>query len=345
MTVNRLWYTEGNTALADVSSSAQVAKSLLLALMRLPLGLTTGDRGVNGAPPSGSKSVHFSSCDSSTVSTTVGSGGNLITDVTKVVRGSGGSVRSWGVIRLPSTCTALAVPWYFGWHYNGGSDGTYELFMSKTAPTGGTTTARPTATDEVAMTAALFTDLTASSHRAHLITDALGNFVVLFSQGGKCHTEIHMLAFEGPDADDQFPICMGVTSAIGTRGAIENGTNYLNTSGRDTQNGLHMRSPTGSQIAISAEGTAIMTPGNTSWFTRVTKNQGSGLLDMLDCPVWFYSSSGAASGIRGKLPDWRMVSNATAVGDFLLSDDLSPVREHIITGNVGIPCGGTTLLF
>lgn len=345
MALDRLWYTEGNTALADVSTSAQVAKSLLLDLMQLPTGLVTGDRGVNGAPPSGSKSVHFASCDSSSVSTIVGSGGNLITDVSKVVRGSGGSVRSWGVIRLPSTCTALGVPWYFGWHYNGGSDGTYELFMSKTAPTGGTTTARPTATDEVAMTAPVFTDLTASTHRAHLITDALGNFVVLFAQGGKCHTEIHMLAFQDQDDDDQFPMCMGVTSAIGTRGAIENGTNYLNSSGRDTQNGLHMRSPTGSQIAVSAEGTAIMAPGNSSWFTRLTKNQGSGLLDMIDCPVWFYSSTGPASGLRGKLPDWRMVSNATAVGDFLLSDDPSPVREHIITGNVGIPCGGTVLLF
>lgn len=346
MSIGRLWYGEGNCALDDVSDSAHVAKSILFAIKALVVGTKTGTNGINGAVPAGAKYLHDQSCDSASVSTTVGPGGDLWTgtfDATKIVRNNAG-VHSWWVGKCPTGISAIGVPFYFGMDYNGGGDGIFTMFWSKTRPTGGTTSARPTAADEWVLSgSSSLSDLTAAAHRCHWITDANGGSFILFSRNGKVHTAvIPIMPFEGPESSDVFPVCGMIISSTTTRGAFDASQEWISPSGKDSNFGIHMRSPSGSVVAGNGEGNGIAPFGPTGWHARTTVNEGSGKLDRVNCLVNFYNSSPPTGAVRGAMPDWKQVNSAKAIGSF---DPISGTAERVIVGNAAVPCAGIALLF
>lgn len=345
MALGRNWYGEGNCALDDVSTSALVAKSILFAIKALVVGTKTGTNGTLGAVPAGAKYLHDQSCDSAATSTTTGPGGDLWTaafDATKIVRNNAG-VHSWWVGKCPSGISAIGVPFYFGIDYNGGSDGIFTMFWSKTRPTGGTTSARPTATDEwVLASTSTISDLTAAAHRCHWITDANGGSLILFSRNGKVHTACcPIMPFDSPDPTDLFPVCGMLISSTTTRGAFDSSQQWISAAGRDGSYGIHMRSPSGSVVAAAGEGTGVGAFGPTGWHSRTNVNEGSGKLDRLNCLVNFFNSSGPVGAVRGSMPDWKQVNSAKAVGSF----DPVAGNERVIVGNAAVPSAGIALLF
>lgn len=96
-------------------------------------------------------------------------------DASKIVRGSGGAIHSWVVLRSPSLGGSN---WYLTLDFNTGSNQTWGVILSKAAPTGGLITARPTATDEWVPNAAyqVWSGTTAGSARHSISLTTRGDF-------------------------------------------------------------------------------------------------------------------------------------------------------------------------
>ena len=119
------------------------------------------------------------SCDSTQVKT---DGTDLLVTYANVVRSTSG-VRSWAVLVSPS---ALG-PIYWTMVANGTSDrAMWNWYASKIAPTGGTTSAHPTAADQTEFPANTYlNDNTASASRFHGGLSSRGDFVVMASKNGQ----------------------------------------------------------------------------------------------------------------------------------------------------------------
>lgn len=342
MALSRLWYVEGNCALDDVSTTTRVYQSMLFAMKAFLKGEKTGTNGTSGSVPAGAKWTHYSSSDSVSTSLVTDLIGSTF-DASKIVLGNGGTPHSWWVGRCPTSLTALGIPFYFGWSTTS-SIGVFDFFCSKTAPSGGTISARPTSVDEWKyQSACTIADVTAAAHRAHWVVDANGNSTIDFSRAGIVHTSMSpLMGFATPVAGDLFPICSYFSAQAAGRGALRDDQQVMSASGHDGAAGFNMRSPDGSrrvEDGINA-GTGIITPRNSTWLGRTTTNNGSGLLDALSCPIWYYDN--VLGGIRGFMPDWYVVNTSKAVGDFLPAGAPS---ERVIVGNIAKPNGGATLLF
>lgn len=341
-TLRRPYYAAGDCALADVSSSPNVVRSYLLGISQILLGVLTGTNGTTGAPPGGALFTHQRSCNSLAVS----GGANLWITIADVVRGTGGAVRSWFCGKSNDNFMRNGQPVYFCVAYDTGNDSQYSLVMARHPFTGGSTTARATSISEFFYeNACTMSDVTAAAHRLHWVTDANGSGTIKLSRNGIVHTALSFLAFDDPDATDEYPFCMVYTSIASGRGAGSASEQILSAAGKDGAAGVHMRSPTGDQVASSSANAGIISVRQSGWYDRTQKNSGSGLQDVLPCPVYFYGNTGPALATRGTLPDWSQCNSASPVGGFELSDDLVPVRERVYWGNLLTPCGSYQLHF
>lgn len=149
-------------------------------------------------------------------------------DPTKLVRASGAVAHSWIVLKSPNFTAGgiTATPFYMTVQYNGTLDNQAIYVFSKAAPTGGSITARPTATDEWvhSPTQGQVNDNTTGAMRFNgwLATD--GNFAFAGIKAGQTNepfvTQIfHVLS--NADASDLYPatsLMLYTTSGFVTAG-------------------------------------------------------------------------------------------------------------------------------
>lgn len=202
-TFAKTWVTDGNRVPGDQSTEAQLCKWTLWWMKSI---LT--NTGLGLAANAGAWSVYYS-CDSVTAGT-ANDGVDRWTatfDGTKIIRASGAVAHSWMVLKSPSGLGSG--PWYLIIQYNTTSDWLCNFIFCKAAPTGGSTTARPTSTNEWSpFTAQQFVNGTLANHHHHgnLATD--GSVDLFLSKDGSGFAEFGFMfqAQLSPKSSDVAPV-------------------------------------------------------------------------------------------------------------------------------------------
>ncbi len=186
MANEKTWYTWTDYPCPDVSSVAGQLKSFMWILKAMLKGEITGPNvGPEGAAPSSSNWTVYYSCDGATAGTAndgVDRWGATY-DATKLVTTTAAAAHSWMVVKSP----AALGPYYLCLDLVSANASWGNIAFAKTAFTGGTTTARPTSTDEVTWLAGQMVDSNPWSvpgGRYHRCIDANGNFWLFSSKNG-----------------------------------------------------------------------------------------------------------------------------------------------------------------
>ncbi len=164
----RSWYVDPNRN-ADNTSAANMAKWVAWYHTAFPLGLIGGATGAGVWAP-------YYSCDSVTAGTAgdgVNRWGGGTFDATKIVGNTAGNAHSWFTLFHATLGIYLTVD------CNTVANSTIGIAVSKAAPTGGTTTARPTATDEWTYTAQQITEAANNAHKYNGILSTTGDFWIV----------------------------------------------------------------------------------------------------------------------------------------------------------------------
>lgn len=306
MALSKVWYTSANRAQDDVSTTARVASSILFALKGFLMGHLTGTAGPDGQPPASSNWTLTSSSDGVTASAADNLGAGTYT-AGKWVRAPAGVAHSWYVLKSPTTM--LDQPWFLLVDWGTASDQTVNLAISKNAFTGGTTTARPTATNESIFTAQTFAEATAAAGKCHFASDANGSFWFAASRNGTGMAQFALSVQELVDARSSGDVARVIalahqaTSGVGApelstgtptwRGHISDGTTAINSS-------------TGRFLAC--------TIGGVSWSGQITAtNPMDSKVDELPM-AYIFDLTTSHVGLRGRLPDVWYCGNPVANG-------------------------------
>lgn len=274
--------------IANVScSSGAYATWLLKACLCGELTLyKVGTVPVSSPSIQGKWTVH-QSCDGSSVS-----GTDLWTGPA-VAYGASPTPHAWVVLESPSNLGPL----YFCIDMNNASSGRASFALSRTAPTGGTTTDRPTAADEISWLSdddgKLGNDLS-SSVRAFFGMNELGEFYFFTSYNdlGTFYFRCVIKGLVGTKQYDAFPVIAIVTNLALTKNAISPGTTSI--AKTRTQNNLANRSVSisflGNSSATSASSLYLMDKVSLEWASYQ--------------PLWFVNNVNSYS-IRGSWTDVR----------------------------------------
>lgn len=206
MSRTRTWYSDTDVPLPDVSTAAKANHSAIWAFLSVLFGQTTGTHGPEGAAPSTANHTLDLSSNSLVAGAAdhlhVVSGGFTDGDW---VRAAAGSVHSWVAGHSNEGL-------YWCLDYATGSDQTINMYFSDTAFTGGSTTARPTATHEWLLVNANATSTIWSNNalagKVHVCRDTNGGFNLLVSQNGQVPTPgcwIHAAKLDFTCAADTCP--------------------------------------------------------------------------------------------------------------------------------------------
>jgi len=348
MALSRLYYTQAECSLDNVSSTVLAYKSMVYGVLAFLLGLKTGTTGTSGAPPVGSRWVMDHSCDS-VVAGTGGDGvnrwGATFDDTKLVVSASGATAKSWAVLSSPVALTALGVPFYLTIGMQGGASGFY-MAISKTLPSGGTVNVIPTATDTLVLwnSSQTFADVTAAAHKMHYVTAANGAFHISIDRTlqAKAHTFLGVWDFSGPEiTGDLAPIGVFFCSETGTRGAPGSTSqmvagNGYNTGAVASGSGFGARSRANDAVPSTASGAGPMFPGNLNWFTLNHQNPDA-RQEAIGVRYMWQNTSNLQSYIKGTVADWWF-ANASRLP--LHVDPNSGASEVICLGNLWVPNGG-----
>jgi hypothetical protein len=316
MALSRTWYTRGNIPAADTSTTALVAKSILWAIKAaLKDELTGGTLGAEGAMPAGGKWTCEGSSDSATANLTGTDLWGSSFDGSKIVRASSGA-HSWIVLKSP---VALG-PRYLCIDYLSASDQNAVIVASNNAFTGGTTSARPTATKEWTVLSGQFAEASANVHRIHKTMDANGNFFIHVNRHATSLFNFSLwgVTLTNTESGELSPWFTAVQYTTGSRGAGRVAT--MAVTGRV---GDDTATHTGSfgDVQFSAA-----TFGGT-----VQANALSGKWDLL--PVFVGTTTSSKAGIRGLVPDVNIAGIAT-VGS---SEPVSTSQERMLLGDLLVP--------
>lgn len=346
MALSRLYYTHANVVADDTTIAKRVTTSFLHAIAAFAMQLKTGTNGTSGAPPVGAAWSMYYSCDGVTAGTANDGVNRIMTanayDQSKWVRAPAGSAHSWYVLKSGSSiCGALpSTPFYLIVDYGTAADTTYNVYLSKTAPTGGTTTARPTATDEVGMTNHVMADVTVTTHRLMFVTNSVGAFALTYakSSAGIAHTlmGVQELVTPGLQVGEQFPMVLILDSLSLARGG--GGSSAISGSGGwNLVNGIVSRSPLNNVAPSNGQGNGIMFPANSAWTTATTNHQVNSKTDTI--PAQYYFFGVATTGVKGTIPDWYIANSANNVGN---CEPSAGATEHMNIGLIWMPNGGVT---
>lgn len=330
MALSKTYYADFNIAYDNGSSSLNLMRSLVFGIKALLKGTKTGTNGPAGAAPGSSFWTVLGSSDGSTAGIDGTDRWTDTFDSSKLVRAAAGVAHSWVILSHATTATWLLID------LGTASDTTFNLLFSRTAFTGGSITARPTATQEYGFTTASIADTTtAVTHRLSKVTDAAGNFFIFGAKtsAGLFHTWLGHTVLGSPRTGDSHPYVAIYESSVTGRGA---GT-YTGAMGRSTAAaGVQARSPNGASPGDVGATTGIVLP-QSSYFTVTHNNASDSLRDAFPAWFWWRGGSGTLSGTRGKLPDVGMVNAGTNPGD------VSPATgdsERVVVGNFLVPNGG-----
>ena len=310
--------------------------------------------------------THYASSDSVTAGIDATDRWLAAYDGTKIVRAAAGVAHSWIVLKSPSLA---GYNWYLIIDFVGTTNYAARFVWCRTAPTGGSITARPTSTDEFATVKTSPTpgtiqlnDLsTITPHYIHagLATD--GCFWLAEVKQGSglvCFAMISSL-LDTTGIDARYPFYgYAAYNATANYGAAHPST-FGNPSSNATSGGSGcMRHPDGASSTITAAtGCPCLTTGDASgaayWFgpyatawvtTGITPGYDPWNARYMDFPVYLASVSFVGSSLttiafRGRLPDfaWGAANQGT----------VDPISGSSYTstmiGNLWMPCTGSTV--
>lgn len=329
MALSRTWYDNVNVALADTSTALRSHASMWHNFLKQMTGATTGNSGANGAPPGSSYwTVHSSHA----CGVGAGSGNNFSSTFTasEWLRAAAASTHAWFVLQSPATTTDG--PWYILVSLGTSSDQNAIVALSKVAFSGGTTTADPTATNQVTYTSFQVHPNTTTAGKTHLVVDANGNF---FFYSGKNSAGYCNFCVIGQTLTE--------ARSSGDSGRFAIFCSYLD-SGRGVPNLITGSSTTGRQLSPTATATTAgdvatvsnLTINGFSYNTAMaTANLVDSKVDAL--PVYYvYLKTAGNVGVRGRIPDMWLVGAAASVG---AGDPSSAAPTRIVMGEALVPMG------
>jgi hypothetical protein len=358
MATEKIWQYCLNNHLADYSSVAALSKSNVLALKNGLMGNGVSFLNQSGAAigsPQGLWTM-YASCDSVTAGTMNDGVDRIGADATKLVRNTAGNAHSWFVLKSPLMSTPTFQPganfYLIGDVAAAGDQLMINYYWSKSAPTGGSTTARPTATDEMGFsnTGTYQNDNTATNTWWHLMLTTEGSFIYFAAKSGLGipHYGAVFLLLSDTTAIEQYPIyAMNVYYAAGW-GAL-GATWWFLWSNNATGNGNW-----GNRIydgsALSTAGVAYPMRGslnNSNWidflnsgFTTAQGDRATGKSP--EFPMWAYTFTTNLYQYKGRIPDlmWGQSNLSPVVG---CTDPLSGSPTSINMGGVWIPTNSALL--
>lgn len=328
MALERVWYTDMNVALADTSTTQRVSQSIIWGLKALLVGNITGTNGAAGAHPSSARWTVLGSSDGTTAGLDGTDRWGASFDATKLVRASSGA-HSWIVLRSP---TAMGTYYYLTLDYLTSADANVIVVVSKTAPTGGTTSARPTSVDEWVHVSTALNENVALAHNLNITRDASGNFWFIVSRTGAGRF-VAGVAFQTLTdqrlVSDAYPVLSIVdyngNTTAGTTGPFHTVSSAL--LGAASKG----RSPTGAGVGqVGPLGYKYATAGND--FLNAYGANADGAYDGAEVLVG--SSIASYFGIRGRLPDVYMSGGLTPQG---CVQPLTGDVERVFCGSLWLP--------
>jgi hypothetical protein len=349
----KLWSFCLNTVrTADFSSVAAVSKSILLSLKNMLIAngvIFTDDYGSPTSPP-GKWSIYYS-CDGNTAGT-ANDGVDRWLNNLSITRATAGSAHSWMVLKSPTMSTATfqpGAPLYMILDASGTTDQVMlNLTFSKAAPTGGTTTARPTATDEWTHGITALNDNTATEHSLFLALASSGAFWFGSSKRGQGYIAEGIAAFllENTDATDVYPwlTMFGSYGGAGSsRGAYAQASFYRYTSGGSASGGMfRARSHTGTSVLTMES--PILPWGGTGasglyvpwdYWPDVYHDRQTNKAPRVPIYVFAYDTAGATYyAYRGRLPDFFWGQTTIDYGN---GDTLSGGTNFVNCGGTWVP--------
>lgn len=298
MPTSKQWYTSANLAIADSSTASRCAHSSIWGFGAMLLGNLSGTNGPEGARPSSC----YWTLEGSSNSITAGIDttdrlhfAGAFTDA-DWIRANAGTAHTWFVIKSPSA--VLDGPWYFCFDYIGPTnDQTCTIAFSKNVFSGGSTTARPTSTNESVLTSFQFCSTTAGAGKIHLNIDANGSFRWLRSRNGTGYFDTYISVeslVEYHTVDPCRTFCslqfldsgrgvMGISPTVNIRGMSLNGT-----------------SATGNNEVLIVD--LWFYPASITMGAYTTTNVLDATVDALPC-VYVYENTAGRKGMRGRFPD------------------------------------------
>lgn len=311
MSTSKQWYTSANLAIADSTTASRCAHSSIWGFAAMLLGNQSGTNGPEGARPSSCYWTLEGSSNSTTAGIDTTDRLNFAGSFTDSnwVRATAGTAHTWFVIKSPNT--VLDGPWYFCFDYIGPSnDQTCSIIFSKNVFSGGSTTARPTSTNESVMTSFQFCSTTQAAGKIHLNIDANGNFRWLRSR----------------NATGYFDTYISVESLVEYH-TTDPARAFCTLHFVDTARGVMNVSPSAgfSMLGMSLNGTSALTSSNVNiadiWFyptsaalsTYNTTNTIDATVDALPC-CYVYENTTGRKGMRGRFPDMWESGNQVATG-------------------------------
>ena len=298
MALSKTWYNSFNLALASTGTATLAANSALWALAAMLTGNQSGTNGPEGARPSSVYWTLVGSSNSSTAGMDSTDRLHLTGSFTSGdwVRAAAASPHTWFVLQSPSGL--LDGPWYICVDYIGPTnDQTCSIIVANNAFSGGSTSARPTATNEAALTSFQFISTTAGAGKAHLSTDANGGFRWLLSRNGTGYfsTAIAiepLVEYHSADAARTIMWTSFLDSGVGAMHSTSNWTFR----GKTQDNSAAVVSSTMGIMSVQFR------PSGSDFNILTSTNSLDSTVDAL--PVAYVMDSTASHhGIRGRLPD------------------------------------------
>lgn len=313
-TFAKTWVTDGNRVPGDQSTAANWSRWLLWYIHSL---LT--NTGLSLSANTGAWAVD-QCCDSVTVNTT---GTDLWTTTftaSKIVNAAAGSAHSWIVLSRTFGSTV----YYLTIDYNSATATVASFFLSKTRPSGGTTTAAPTAADALSFSAQSFCQTTTLASHVHgnLATDGSFDILVSTDGSGKFNLAFGVNALGSPKSGDVMPLAF----------YLEFSTTGVCTAATWISTGLiKMRDKSNASTVAVAACSINFVSGNVMTDMGTTDGE-SGNYD--DAPILLYSNTAAHKSIRGQLLDiaWAPTSSATG-----LTEPASGATQSMVVGNMWHP--------
>lgn len=323
MSLSKTWYSTANRALDDTSTAAKASSSALWALGATLTGNVSGTNGPEGARPSGAYWTLIASSNSLTAGIDATdrlhfSGSYTSTDWVQV---TSTGVHTWYILQSPSGL--LDGPWYLCIDYIGAQVENCAFIVSNTVFSGGTTSARPTATGESALTAQQFISTTASAGKTYFSTDANGGFRFYVSRNGTGYFSTAM-GFEPwveTHSGDTARTVFWLSFVDSTPGAMGSQTNW-NFRGKTQDNSAAVTTTFG-----IFDGT--VRPAGTNINSLANTNSIDSTIDAIPMG-YIMDTTTTHHGIRGRIPDLWLCGLQAAPGSTIPSTG-SP--ERMICGS------------
>lgn len=219
-------------------------------------------------------------------------------NATKIVRATAGSAHSWIVLKSPATMGRLGnEQYYLTLSYEGSYDYGAVMALSKAAPTGGTTTARPTATDEIAVTVGGMLPFTTNAN--FRITMQLATSGDWWIGGAK----------NGSGLMNSFIACLSLMAPVGGFGndyfavVLIVGYSSITPGGMGYNNSIYSRNAANSGAGVPVMIGPVSGGGGAIVLTLILLGGDALNASSPRYPIYIFENTSSNYAFRGRLPD------------------------------------------